>query len=205
MSRPDAPAVVLLVHDGAEREVERSLHPTLGAAIRSGERAGERRVVVDLRIDGVEIEPDEIEPCLERAPGGMRRVEIVTRAAREVAVEGLESASSYAGALREGVEEAALKLREGRVPEANRMLADALDALGVLVFAVDAARREIGESCRELDGLEQALTPWLDAIVPAHESADWIRVADLLEYEVAPIVERWRERLSAAHAAEAVR
>lgn len=205
MSRSDSSSVLLLIQDGQERKLERELHATLGDAIRDGEGASERRVVVGLRVDGVEVDPEAIELRLEGGLDGVRRAEVVTRGAREIALGGLESASSYAGAVREGVAEAAAKLREGRVPEANRLLADALDALGVLVFAVGAARREIGESCRALDGLEEALAPWLGAVLPAHESADWIRVADLLEYEIAPIVESWRERLVTAHAEEAVR
>ncbi|HVP29118.1 MAG TPA: hypothetical protein VMW35_08145 [Myxococcota bacterium] len=203
MARPDAAQVVLVIHDGEATELQRMSQRTLGAAIRGCQRDAERRVVVRLRIDDRELAPEEIEPRLEGTLDEVRCVEVVTRLAREIAVEGLESASSYAGAVRAGVEEAAAKLREGRVPEANRLLADALDALGVLVFAIEAAGREIGESARELDGLEEALTPWLDAIVPAHEAADWIRVADVLEYEVAPIVDRWRDRIVATHAAHA--
>lgn len=205
MPRHDPPTAVLLCHDGRERRLETHLHPTLGDAIRDGARADEPRVVVGLRIDHVEVAPDEIEGRLERGLEGVRRVDVVTRGARELAVAGLDSASSYAGAVRKGLEGVAARLRDGRVQEANRLLADSLDGLDVLVFAVGAARAAIGDSCRALEGLEEALAPWLDGLVSAHESSDWIRVADLLEYELAPIVASWRERLATAHAAETAR
>jgi len=184
-------ATLELVVDGASHQVDPEESPHVAAAARPWlcGRDGSVRVVTSLRIDACCVAADRL-ANLEAIPlAGARRVEIETESAMQVARSGLESASEYAGRLAGCLCAASAQLRAGRVEEGTLSLAEAVDGLSVLCFTVDAGRRTLGEAAGPLEGFSSGLEPWLSAVADAHEKADWVRVADYLEYEVARRVE----------------
>ena len=92
-------------------------------------------------------------------------------------------------------------LRAGKIEDANRIAAEATDAIGVLVYAIPAAGRVLGDAASALHNVDNELQPWIEALVHAQSEMDWLRVADCLEYEVAELVGNWSERIERVESA----
>lgn len=62
-------------------------------------------------------------------------------------------------------------------------------------LAVDPERLRVGG--RSLDEQIADLQSWLTSIVDAHQRSDWLTMADVLELELAPMLEGWAPLLRA--------
>jgi hypothetical protein len=119
------------------------------------------------------------------------------RSPREIGLSSLSHARSYAKNVAEVTDRVAELLRSARIEEANDLFAQALDALNVLVFTIDS-------STRLLDPEPAALCPaaqsdsetWVAHLIEAQENQDWVRVADVLEYDVRPSLDAWSEAIA---------
>lgn len=88
--------------------------------------------------------------------------------------------------------------RMGGPEEANAMLNLALEGVGALADLISSARTlsrtdlsELTVAGESLGALEQAGIDVLRELKAAQEKRDWVTVADLIEYELAPILRRW--------------
>ncbi len=114
---------------------------------------------------------------------------------RDVALSALESSSQYLPNVRVAVERTAGLLRAGRIEEGNRIYAQLLDALGVLVFAMSAAGEQLREVGAPLGSASREARESVDGLLEAQQRCDWVRIADRLEYEVVPLLGVWDERI----------
>ena len=190
-------------HNGVESGVDASRFAHLGDLILAFLRADARQTLVAERVsvNGCEI-PEESLEKLELFPlDDIHEIEIGSAAAAEIAFSSLENSRAYAEQLEIAFGRIAEGLRAGRVEEANRIYADAIDGLTLLVFAVTAAGRELGRGGADLVGMDSAVMPSLEQLVEAQQDQDWVRVADTLEYELGPAIGVWRERICAAERA----
>lgn len=183
-------------HNGEEKLHDPTLFGDLGELVESCLRdAGEGHLLTRLALDGRELlEPDPQQ--LERVGlDGIADVELESRPLNEVALDALASASAYTEAIQGALAQTAGLFRGGRVEEANEIYADLVDAFSICVYALQAACDVLGDGARALRDLESELHPWLESLVAAQEERDWIRVADYLEYELAPLFEGWGRRI----------
>ena len=188
--------MIRVQHNGEERLLDVSGLAHLGDVIEACATSDPRDVVTCVRVNGCEI-PDDSLDRLESFPlEGVEQIDVETRPRRAVAISSLESAAEYAPALSEALFAAASHLRGGRIEQAGRLQAEASDALGVFTFAVTAAAEALGSDGEPLCGLEAALRPWLQELLEAHQQQDWVRVADYLEYEVAPLIDGCRQGIA---------
>lgn len=191
-------------HNGAESGVDAARFSHLGDLIFSvlREDAGSARAVERVVVNGCEIPEQSLEK-LELFPlDDVHEIELISRPLYEIALASLESSRDYCERLRVAFERIVDGLRAGRVEEANRLYCDAIDGLGLLVFAVTAAARQLGDRGLSLVGMDSAVIPSLEQLVEAQEVQDWVRVADTLEYELAPAIHEWRGRIEATEQAE---
>ena len=118
------------------------------------------------------------------------------RSSREIGLSNLAHARAYAENVRRATERVASLLRAARVEEANDLFAHTLDALNVLVITIDAAAGLLGdEPVGALPSARAEADAWVGTLFDAQETQDWIRVADILEYDVSPSLERWSRAL----------
>lgn len=194
--------MIRLQHNGTALEATPEGFANLAALVRAyiAEPGSEDRVIEHLSVDGRVIEVDGIETLEEVSLDGVREVELRTRGVLEVARESLDSSADYAGLVRDALSETAQLLRAGRIEDGNRLFADVLDALNVLVFAVTSAGRVLRADAELLHELEPELRPWLEAASDALEQRDWLRLADTLEYELRPRLAEWPERIRSLRA-----
>ncbi len=147
--------------------------------------------VIGVSFDGVD-DPMFLRDALQRQPlDGWRvievaignRSELIDAAMREVALAIPHLAES---ALALGVQ-----FRRMDVSAARRDLAELADALRNALTLIELALRQRDESYRAGAAgviLELGLT--VQSLVTAESDADWITVADLLEFDVAPLIAR---------------
>lgn len=186
-------------HNDAETRTDPGEHGDLRALVRAAlDAAGPGRVLTRLAVNACEIP----EPDPERLAGfSLERVEevdIESRTAAEVARASLESAAEYSERVEAALVRAADLFRAGHLDRAGELCADGADALGVLLYVCSGASIALGAAGDRLRGLGEGLTPWLESVVKAQEQYDWLRVADCLEYELAPRVAEVREAMREA-------
>ena len=76
--------------------------------------------------------------------------------------------------------------RAGRDREADAALAEASESMLLLVQACEGVAQAIGPLADALRGVSGRLEPWLAELVSARQSGDWVRLCDVLAYELGP-------------------
>jgi hypothetical protein len=141
---------------------------------------GRQRIVTHLSIGGAAISDRDLHPALlAQTLTSVGPVEASTRTIPETISDGQPSATRYAETLREEALHLSGRLRAGEpaLPELDRWLGGLADyveflALGGEIVAAAAQRNSLIASVSEL--------------LHARDQGDPVRLADLLEYELAP-------------------
>mgnify|MGYP005633722859 FL=1 len=110
----------------------------------------------------------------------------------------LGNAKEYLEKLIPGFQQAADLFRMGNEQEAHKFYLQILDGVDwfsqVALNIVKSLEKEIeGQS---LEDRQEALTGLMAQMLEANQNQDWVLLADLLEYEMIPYYEDWRETLS---------
>ena len=153
-------------------------------------------VVVAVEVDGETLSPDALGLLELRPLENVKRVCVVRRPSREVAVDVLEQGAAYTGRIVAAIAEIIDDFRAGRSESANRLLADVLDSLSVLTGITYSISGVLPEEAKALAALQSEIHPWLEEMLDAQTGEDPIRIADVLEYEISPRVERWGKSMS---------
>ncbi len=118
------------------------------------------------------------------------------RPPREIGLSSLAHARDYACRVSDVTDRVVEGLRSARIEEANELLAQVLDAIHVLVFTIDRATRLLEAADAErCPTARHDCEAWIDRLVEAQQDQDWIRLADVLEYDVSPSLEHWSRAL----------
>ncbi len=173
--------------EGSYENMEQALLPLLQ----------DQRVVVKMEIDGEAIPNEQLADLGQIQVADVEEICIETASIQDVALDGLASACEYATRVRVALCETAELMRSDRPEVANEHFAEAIDGMTILFFTLEAASRTLGESASSIQQIGGQIEPWLDAVVQAQEAQDWIRVADYLEYEIAPILDRAPDQIDA--------
>jgi len=157
----------------------------------------EPSVLVGISIDGEPLSSEELGELESRALEGVRRVEIQRRPTHEVASSVLRQGALYSTEIIRAIERTVEHFRCGRSDLANELLAHVSDSLAVFVGISASVATVIGERAEELAERQSQLHPWLEQMIEAQSGGDPIRVGDLLEFEIAPRIQSWGERMQA--------
>jgi hypothetical protein len=189
-----------LIHNGSARPIDAACHATVGDVLAACTSASEH-VLVELKLNGTEIDESERSAVAQLSTRGSGRLEVVSRPRREAALAGLESASAYAAQVAGAFARTAGLLRDGRLERAHALFRNCVDALSVLVVAVQRAALALGAEAEPLHALERELAGPLETSEGRLAEADWVGLADCLEYEIAAHVGRWAPRIDAVRIA----
>lgn len=160
------------------------------------ETSGEANVVVAVEVDGEALSADELEQLELRPLENVKRVRVERRPSREIAYGVLEQGAEYTQRIVAFVLEVVGAYRDGKSESASRGLADVLDSLTVLTGITYSISGVLVEAATELAALQGEIQPWLEKMLEAQAGEDLIRIADLLEYEIAPRIEQWGEAMA---------
>ncbi len=112
------------------------------------------------------------------------------------------SAAEYFPKLEAGLRLCSSLLRRGRDAEAIRVLAEAIDGLTRFGEMVDAMARTSTLRLDRARKLQVEFSTALKGAVDAWEHGDYVLLADLLVYEVAPVLRKGREWLLSAEVSD---
>ena len=148
-------------------------------------------VVVAIEVDGEALSPEELGRLESRGLEKVDRVSVVRRPSREIAWGVLDQGADYTVRIVQAVAEVVDDYRAGRSERANRVLADILDSLSVLTGITYSIAGVLAEEAEILAALQSEIHPWLEEMLDAQSEEDPIRIADVLEYEISPRIDRW--------------
>ncbi|MCP5042029.1 MAG: hypothetical protein GY944_13450 [bacterium] len=160
------------------------------------ERCGSREesdphLFTHIRIDGLDLPEDSFCRLAEVSIEGVERIEVESRASTEIALSSLRHSAEYITPVGAALDRVVDLFRRGRTDEANDLLANLSDSLGVLVAAVAGIAAVMPDTAERLVTPVGDLVHWLDQVLEGQSNGDWVFVADILEYEVDPRVEQW--------------
>ncbi len=138
------------------------------------------RLITSLTVDQRTITDRDLDSTLLGEPiARFTRLQAVSQTMEEVVRGATSTIRLYADLLRHEAQELASQIRMGdeRLTSLDAWLGKLADYL------------ELMESKPAKTPRERAMTPWVQALLEARAQRDLIRVADLLEYELAPRLE----------------
>jgi hypothetical protein len=170
--------------------------------------AATQDVVTDVRLNGVD-EPAFRDPGLCAQPmSTFSLVEVATGEPRALARRCLGEAASAVIDLRLATRDTADRFRLANVSGAQEGLQHVSEGLVMVLRIVAAAglalRRELDSvdgDGRSLGTLSNDLDAIVQVLLEAQRNEDWIQVADILEYDLNPILSGWHSALTHVAAA----
>lgn len=105
-------------------------------------------------------------------------------------IETLESAYDYIRRLCQGIEENIELYRSGRETEANEMFIQVVDGFTWVVDAL-ALTRDAQADAIDFSNTKEICGEMIEAL----ENKDTVLIADMLEYEVLPLLDNWHEAI----------
>jgi hypothetical protein len=160
--------------------------------------AARGQVVTVVRFDGVE-QPAFRDAVLDPYDlGALATIEIEAVRPTDLLLSTIDQAVRAVDTLQQAAERIGAGFRGFDISKANEELADLAGSLGSVVTIASTVSQAIQVNLAELpcDGgnasaMVDELLAHADALITAQELGDWITVADIVEYDVAPCLRRW--------------
>jgi hypothetical protein len=158
---------------------------------------GAHKLISEVSVDGIPLTEDSLPAVAQREAATVGTVALKTMTYGELAHFGLERAARLVQSVIEEAQQSAQSFRLKPQEEANRIYATCLEDLQLSVDMVDQMLRlregvEDGGSQPEKDALGSAfhkLAAITGELLLAHRRDDVIVLADLLSYELAPLLQ----------------
>jgi hypothetical protein len=155
-------------------------------------------VVTAVRFDGVE-QPDFRGPGLQpRELAGLATIEVEAIRPADLLLSTIDQAVRAVDTLQQAAERIGASFRGFDVSRANEELADLAGSLGSVVTVASTLSQAVQVDLAHLmcggvnaSQMVDELVAHADALISAQEIGDWITVADIVEYDVAPCLRRW--------------
>ncbi len=158
-----------------------------------------KRSIIKIKINGQKIEWSEKDYFMKESNEALERIEISTTPTEKLLGEAVEEFVRYVPRLSEGLNKVVGLMRSGKVQESLQLYAEAIEGLqwvtsveeNVLFYIQDAGSQNEQE---KTSSQRNALNPSryngiFSELLDAQESKDWVWFADLLEYELIPLLE----------------
>jgi hypothetical protein len=166
------------------------------------ERQG--RVLAVVRFDGIELPAFRDATVAARPLNAIQRIDMESASPQALLGECLKDGALAAAELVNTASHLAGQFRRGEIVSAARSLATLAADLRSFVAFIGALRQWMGNDARlHIDGKspdEQMplVSAWVQSLIAAHTDADWLTVADILDYDLEPFLRAWSERLEAS-------
>ncbi len=159
----------------------------------------EKEFITDISINGDAVPEEKREEMKERLVGDIALIEIKTENLPELSVRTLENMEEFLDGLAEAINESADKFRIDDETEANRHFVSCVDGLQIFINVVDKIRSLNGLDFKTIQcgsapvaEKEAALLKVFNTLHDTQKNKDWITLADVLEYELLPVISSWR-------------
>ena len=190
--------------DGQEEKIEFKPECSLGQMIDQicSQKIPGDRVITQIRVNGEELLEDE-NGLYPDIPGDVvDSLELKTGLAEEMAKQGLSHARDYLEKLNPGIEKTAELFRTGADAKALDQYGRCMDGINWFIQILEGARQVIGLDYNIIHFNKVSVHAYLENL---HENIremlkvqcdeDWVMLSDLLEYEMLPMMDGWKEIL----------
>ncbi|MCD6119028.1 hypothetical protein J7K50_04220 [bacterium] len=194
-----------------EVDIEGAGVATLGDLIVhfAGDATEPGEVIYRIIVDGEEINEDRENELAATNLETYEIIEIYTRKAVDIAIEGLKSACELVPSIRVDVLDGSASLRSGDFERGYGLISDLAPYLGwylELLTAIDSVfikpgnefilrADNGGEKIRSFEQVER-MREQIVALAQAQSYRDHAAVADILEYEIAPLLKIWSDEVA---------
>ncbi|WP_462325130.1 hypothetical protein [Desulfoplanes sp.] len=152
----------------------------------------QNRIVTDVLINDEvfsEIYPHQAEDI---ESDELDKVEVVSVSNQEMGRSIVSEMAKVVPLMAQGAEQIAGLFRQAEDLEALDTYQDLLEVARDFLGMVATLQDELGlSSNQEMGDVLQAFSELLSEMIEVQENEDWVLLADLLEYEFLPVVERW--------------
>jgi hypothetical protein len=187
----------MITIDGRQSEMEIGSFANLEeilVGVMSNEEMG-LRIVTDVLVNDESF--SEIYPHQAEDIGSefIKSVEVRSVPVGEMAADIAREMYKVAQIMANGARQVATLFRQADDAEALDMLQDLLDVTRDFMNMIGVLRNEfcLNSGCREFTESAEQLSNLLTEMSEVLESADWILLADLLEYEFLPLSQNWKQ------------
>ncbi|MFQ6048377.1 MAG: hypothetical protein ACE5K7_03325, partial [Phycisphaerae bacterium] len=162
-----------------------------------------RRVLVGIRCDGRDVSPAQIEEVLSQPAHRYERLEFQTGSPRRLAADALQHAAELFAETHNLAAQAVELLNQGQTTRAMELLGSCLSIWNqvsesvrktVRLLGLDLDSMVVGQ--QPLPELFSALREQLGSIRDALEARDYVLLADILQYELPGLAQRWQQMIS---------
>ncbi len=159
-------------------------------------------VIISLKLDGQEIAEEEERNLRLESPERFASIIVETISSSALIERGIKDSVTILPHLREIIQAAADNLRWGKEAEGLKLYGSALELLSwfcELLRAIEltnpTAYQQLIVEGYPLSQIETNLKSRLGDMLEAQQKNDWILVADILEYELLELIDRWKKPL----------
>jgi hypothetical protein len=187
--------------DGQAHDIMASEGERLGSVIGTlnSEVAKRGRFIAALKVNGEDCALDS-ENCADRTLAEIGRLDVTTESSVDLALETLAEGGNYLGELRSFLLQTADSYRAGDETKGKELFVELINGLEWFVKIALMAELHLQVDFAETFCAGRTLTESVERfnrilleIIAAQEQRDWVLLTDLLEYELAPQLELWRE------------
>ena len=187
-----------LILDGLELEPETLKAETLSGLIQTVERSlAPKRVIISMNLDGQTLDTKQERERAAESLDTLDCLDINTQMVDELARNTLSTLIDYLPNLIDLLGECVIFLQGKDEKQGHTALGQLIDGL----LMVSAAWEGIAQTMKIPDHKPEKLTPdmtafnsTLNSMLEAQESDDIVRLCDLLEFELAPMLDSWLEK-----------
>lgn len=183
-----------LIINGVEQEDHDLKGETLGAMLDMLIKDTPGSYIRRIWLDEKEFPADDPE-TLQKKPADINSFEIELANLKDLVATNLSNALGYLEKLIPGFQQASDLFRMGNEQEANKFyiqILDGMDWFSEVVNIVMGSQGKGSESEAILSKRQANLTNLMSQMLEANKNQDWVLLADILEYEMAPFYEEWQ-------------
>lgn len=183
--------------NGAETQDPSFQGETLGEVLNAILKSRQDSYIRRIWLDGQEVSSTTQDTLRTSATSvGLLTLELAHL--KDLLANNLVNAKEYLEKLIPGFQQAADLFRMGNEQEANKyylQILDGIDWFSQVVLTIVNAQENEAEG-PSFEGRQKKLTDLMAQMLEANQNQDWVLMADLLEYEMIPFYEEWKELLS---------
>jgi hypothetical protein len=195
--------------NGLEKEVDLSRVQNLEEALEvvSEVELQPQHIITQVEVNGEHYVPGKGGGRTDVPFGEVKSLTVSSSLASQVIAEGLKGAMDYLQELVPLVTRISELLRVGKNQEAHQLLAQSVEGLQQLINECQVLKGSIrlvyeGLSVEHVMILEGkgSILDLLKELLKVQSNRDWVLLADLLEYELVPLLQNWSQELAGLRA-----
>jgi hypothetical protein len=193
---------IVLNNEEIEHDVER--FSTLGDLLQDlrQTRFGEKEFISAIAVNGEDVAEEKREGLENQPLGEITSLEINTDNPLDISLRVLTNMDEFLEHLAILINRCADKFRLEDETEANKHFVSCVEGLQTFVSVLDKVRslnaldfNEVIFEGTPIAGSQEELLNIFNTLHDTQRNKDWVTVADLLEYELAPLILEWKEIL----------